>query len=47
LAAYSEMMAAIAVGLAVAIFIAWRVMRRHARACKIDGSCNPTKGNNP
>jgi hypothetical protein len=47
LAAYSEVIAAIAAGFAAAIFIAWRVMRRRVPACKIDGSCNTTKDNNP
>jgi hypothetical protein len=41
LAAYSEVTGAIAAGLAIAVFLAWRLKRRHTAPCKVGGACKP------
>jgi hypothetical protein len=41
LSAHSELLGCIAAGLAIVAFLAWRLRRRNAPACKVDGACKP------
>jgi hypothetical protein len=41
LAAYSELAAAGAAAIGVVAFLIWRLKRRSAPACKVDGTCKP------
>jgi hypothetical protein len=41
LVAYSERVAAGAAVLFIVVFVAWRLRRRTAPTCKIDGQCKP------